>query len=619
MTIRDDRPPVAHTLPHIVKQARDSLCGLIRDSDPDAADWVDRVRDQKQPTPSVVVMGETNRGKSSLTNALLDVPGLSPVDADVTTLAYLVFEHGPHWAAHAQCTGRDDPIPVDVDDLARWTAVEAKRSADQPPTRYVTVAAPLEPLRKMTIVDTPGAGRLDSIHGELALEAAASATALLFVLDASAPMTRGELDFLCRASEHVETVMFALTKTDQCRGWKQIADDDQRLLAEHAPRFARAPIHPVSAKMHELAVNAPNADVEQVLKARSGIADLRQSVEQLVAGRSVMLREANTLRALSTVLSEMSVRLESDKQSLTAGAAEVEALRQRREQLVTQRRSSTRGWQLVLRGEVQRTRVEIGHENTRRMREVHGEFRRAIDSAGRKEIAVIPQQVDAALRLASSRVSASLSAKLNAIAEVTLAELFSADEVSVIRSQFARAAQPPVASRAPEKRSSPAEDKLLVFMGVSGGLGAGRAAVLPLAGIGAAALNPLVWPVAIVLGLGAGWWMARTRQHSADKQHFKQWLSDVIAEARSTVDQMVAEQLITAEQQLSLATDDALTRRIDAIDAALREVDKALKMDAAERNQRVRSLDQRVAEVKVGREQAERLLESIRDLRDRPS
>jgi hypothetical protein len=171
--------------------------------------------------------------------------------------------------------------------------------------------------------------------------------------------------------------------------------------------------------------------------------------------------------------------------------------------------------------------------------------------------------------------------------------------------------------RPPDKRAPTAEDKLLVFMGVSGGLGAGRLAALPLAGLGVAALNPIVLPVTIVLGLGAGWWMARTRKHSADKQHLKQWLSDAIADARSTVDQIVAEQLIAAEQHLSMALDEALGKRIEAIETELRDVDKALRMEAGERGRELQTVTLRQAEVRAGRENVGRLLARIRTVRDR--
>ncbi|MEO6089559.1 MAG: dynamin family protein [Umezawaea sp.] len=605
------------TLPQTVKQTREKLTALVREIDPKSADWVEQVRTARDRTPSVVVVGETNRGKSSLVNALLATPGLSPVDAEVATSTYLVFRHGAEWAARACYPGVLEPVPFDRAELVNWVSAAHELPAGQLPPRYVEVDVPVPLLERMSLVDTPGVGGLDAAHGELALEAAASATALLFVVDSSAPFTKGELAFLHDVGERVETVVFALTKTDQFRGWRELLAADKALLSEHAPRFADAVFHPVSSRMFEMAGKAPNPDAAAMLRERSGIAALQAALQELVVGRASMLAEANTLRALATVLSEFDVRLAGEQRALSTGEEEAEVLRARREELNAQRRSSTRGWQLTLRGEVQRARVECAHEVSRQMRDVQTWFRQAIDVADREALGSLPHQVDTALQVVSSRLSALLAARLAQVADASLAELFSPDELAVIRSQFARSGHQPVLLRPPDKRPPTAEDKLLVFMGVSGGLGAGRLAALPLAGFGVAALNPLVLPVTIVLGLGAGWWMARTRKHSADKQHLKQWLSDAIADARSTVDQIVAEQLIAAEQHLSLALDEALGKRVEAIEAELRDVDKALRLEAGDRGRELQTVTRRQADVKSGRTQVDHLLTRIRSVRDR--
>ena len=596
-------------LPQLVKQARERLAILLREHDKRAADQVDKLLAGRAAKPSIVVVGETNRGKSSLVNALIATPGLSPVDADVATASYLVLRHGASWSARA-CYA--EPIEFPIEDLGRWiTGIE------QQPPRHVEVQAPIPLLAGLSIVDTPGLGGLNSMHGELAAEAAAMATALLFVVDASAPFTRGELDFLATVGERVETVLFALTKVDQFRGWREILDADQRLLAEHAPRFAGAKFHAVSPRMFEMAAKAPNAAAAAMLREKSGVSELQVAVQELVVGRSLMLAEANALRTLSTAIGEVVVRLQASARALDTGHDEADALRARRDKLAAERKSSTRSWQVKLRTEVQRARLESSHEVSRQVRDAQSWFRQAIDAADRDALATLPQQLDAALQVISARVNAVLADRLSRAADAALAELFSVDELAVIRAQFARGAHPPVVLRAPEKRAATAEDRLLVFMGISGGLGAGRIAALPLAGLGVAALNPVVLPVTIVLGLGAGYWMARTRKHLADKQHMRQWLSDALADARSTLDQLVAEQLIDAEGQLALALDEALTSRIEAIDDKLREVDKALKLDAAERAAQQQAVGRQLADVTSARDRGEALLGTMRQLRDR--
>ncbi|WP_207630580.1 MULTISPECIES: dynamin family protein [unclassified Actinopolyspora] len=606
----------AAQLPTQVKQTRESLSALLREVDPDAAEWVERIRAERPRTPSVVVIGEANRGKSSLVNALLGEPGLSPVDASATTSTYLWFQHGSERAGYACHPARDGPLRFGLDELEQRVAGTGQPPHGELPTRYIRVDAPIELLEELTVVDTPGVGGLESVHDELAAEAASSATALLFVVDASAPLGRGELDFLRGVSDRVETVLFALTRTDQHRGWRRVLEENRKLLAEHAPRFAEAPFHPVSARMAELAGRAPDARKVEELWQRSGIAELRSALRRLLADHSAMLGEANTMRGLSTVLDELVSRLEAERRALSSGEQEAESLRSRRDELTAERKSSTRGWQVRLRGQIQRTRVEVNHEVSDRVREVQSRFRREIDAADRTRLEQLPQQVDSALQLVSGRIAELLSTRLDEVAGSCLAELFSAEELNVIRSQLARGDRAPVTLRRPDKRPPTAEDKLLVFMGVSGGLGVGRAAALPLAGVGVGALNPVVLPVTIALGLGAGWWMARTRRHAADKQHVKQWLTEVVAEARSTLEQLVSEQLIEAEQQLSLALDEALAKRVEAIEGELREIDRTLRLDSAERNRQLRTVDRRLEELTTGRQRVDKLLERIRALRD---
>jgi predicted GTPase len=611
-------PAAQLSLPQQVAQAREKLLTLIKEADPDAARWVEEVRAKRRKNPSIVVVGETNRGKSSLVNALLARPGLSPVDAEVATATYLVFGHAENWEARACYPGQLAPVPIELSELINWVSAAHELPEGQLPPRYVEVDGPVELLTKLSVVDTPGVGGLNSVHGELAMEAAASATALLFVVDASSPFTTGELNFLAGMGERVETVLFALSKVDQYRGWRQVLEADQALLAEHAPRFAGARFHPVSARMYDTAGKAPSPEAAAMLRERSGVDELRTATQELLVGRSVMLNEANTLRALSTTLAELRVRLDSERRALSTGEAEADALRARKEELTTDRRSSTRGWQVRLRSEVQRMRLENNHEVSRQMRDMQSWFRQAIDASGKDTLATLPGQVDAALHLVSGRISAMLAARLNQVTDVVLGELFKPDELEVIRAQFARAGRPPIMIRPPDKRPPTAEDKLLVFMGVSGGLGLARGATAMI-GVGiAGAAAAIVAVPTIVVGLGAGWWIAKTRKHTAEKQHMKQWLTESIADARSTLDQLVAEQLIEAESQLSLALDEALGKRITGIEEELREVDKALRLDASERSKRLTVVNKRLAEVTSGRERSEQLLAAIRSVRDRP-
>ena len=158
------------TLPAEVRVAHAELTELLVAADPGGAARVRQVEQGRSPVPTVVVLGETNRGKSSLVNALLATPELSPVDAATATSTYLVIQHGSEWAARA-CFADDRPaVPIAVRDLGSWVSADGELPDGVPPPRFVEVAAPVPLLESLSLVDTPGVGGLHGVHRERAAE-----------------------------------------------------------------------------------------------------------------------------------------------------------------------------------------------------------------------------------------------------------------------------------------------------------------------------------------------------------------------------------------------------------------------------------------------------------------
>ena len=602
-------------LPAQVRSARAELSALLAATDADQASRLTLTQRACGSVPTVVVIGETNRGKSCLVNALLGTPDLSPVDAGTATATYLVLEYGAEWSAQGCYSDGRGSVPFDISHLSDWVRINGALPDGVAPPASVEVRGPVPLLERITLIDTPGVGGLHDVHNEIALRAAARATALLMVVDASSPFTRAELEFLQRAAEQVETVVFALTKTDSHRGWREVLDADVALLAQHAPRFADAQFHPVAARLSVMAAQAPNAQVASALRKQSGIAALQGALQQLVADRSVMLGEANALRGLHSALGVALLARQERARALRAGAGTAEVLRARREELQAKRRAGQRGWSMRLRAQVQHTRVETTHEVARHVRETQTWFRSTVDSADRWALDRLPAQLNPALAAVAARVSDGLAQRVRHLGEEVLSELFTAAELSALVATSAGRQVTPLAIRPLEKRPSGSEDRLMVVAGASGGVGLGRLALMPLALV--PGLNLVLVPLTLGLGAGAAWWMARTRGHMADKAHVKQWSAEVFAEARANLDQLVAEQLIDAEHQLGAALDDALAERVEQIEQELRAVDAALRLDTAERSEQLRSTERELAALTASRERAAELLARIRALRDR--
>lgn len=586
-------PPPA--LPQAIRQWREQVVAWVRPRDAETAAVLASAR-RPAGIPRVVVVGETNRGKSSLVNALLGVPNLSPVDAGLATSTYLQISRAADGAPPVRAVAHFGPGMADISfpiaELHGWATMGAAVEADRdlPPPRWIELAVPSALLDAVVLLDTPGVGGLVPGHADLAAEAAAGATALLFVVDASAPFSKGEIGFLQSVADRVDAVHFVVTKTDSYRGWREIVAADQQLLARYVPRFTDAPFHPVSSTLAVAADAQPDPRIAQVIRAQSGIEELRSVLTQEVSGRAALLADANLIRTAVTVLAGELVRLETERRTLTSGAEQVEHLRHRKEELLERRRSGGgRSWQVILRAQIQRARVDLTHETAREVREALNLFRGAIDAADADQLRQLPFHIDAYAQSMTARAHRRLLEAMNQIVNSVLADLFTPTELATLAGHLATRPYEPLVTRGPE-RTKNADDTIMSLAG--GGIGLtlgslvrmGAGAVLP------AAFGVVLLPVSLALGGAAAFFMVRSRRRVQDKAHLKQWLMEVLSEAKAQIDQNIAEQFIEADEQLTLALDDVLTKQVSAIDTEIRDVDSALKLDATERAARTRAL-----------------------------
>lgn len=541
---------------------RDTIA-YLRTADPDAAADLAELRRAHLTRPGVVVVGETKRGKSSLINALLGVPGLSPVDAAVTTAAYLSFVPGETFTARAWLPGGEQ---IDIDSLDQWARGRQR-------TRRIEVTHPAPLLRYLTLLDTPGAGGLDPVHATIALDAVRRATALLFVADASAPLSQPELDFLAAATERVDTVVFALTKTDAYPQWRTIAEDNRSLLQAHAPRYAAAPWFPVSARLAELALTADTA-TRDTLAAESRIPALQHALVEL-AGRGHQLRLANVLRAAHRDLTRLRDAAEQRVRASAADPAATAATRAERAALAARKRTESRQWTLKLNTEIQHARVAVVGQLRTRITEVQHDYARRIDAAKGEALTALPDDLDTRLQAVAAQMSAVLEDTYRDVAEKVLADTFDPDLVSATL-RHSMTAGPP---------RDGASDNMLIALSAGGvALIAGRGAMIGLSAIaGAGFLIPFA---GLGLGLAAGGYVIYRRRVHTDRRHAHTWLRDVLAEARAALTDEISGRFTDLQYALAVALDDAIERRLRELDALIAEIDAAAAEDAAGRTRR---------------------------------
>jgi hypothetical protein len=589
---------------------RDTLA-YVRTADPDAGAELADLRRRQLTRPSVVLVGETKRGKSSLLNALLGVPGLSPVDAEVTTSAYLHVIPGPAATARAWPAGSGEPVEVTPADLRQWATGAS-------PARRIEITHPAPLLQYVSLLDTPGVGGLDPAHTAVALDAVDRATALLFAADASAPLSQPELTFLVAASARVDAVVFALTKVDAYPGWRQILDDNKALLRAYAPRFADAPWFPVSARLAELALGVPAADQAALVDA-SRIAELQHALVEL-AGRGHQLQQANVLRAARSELTRLHAAAEARLAATGADPAAVAAVRAQRAALAARKRTESRQWALLLSAETQRARIEVVGLLRTRIAAVQQSVGARIDTAHGERLSTLPGQVDAELQAVAVQLSQDLQATFRQVAGKVLAQVFDAEELDGLLDRLNATLRHALAASPPRDGSG---DNMLIALSAGGiAFMAGRGAVFGASvfGVGGLVAGGLLIPVAgIGLGLAAGGYVLYRRRVQSDRQQARTWLRDVLAEARAALSDEISFRFTDLQYALSVAVDDAVERRLRELDAHIADVDAAAAEDAAGRARRRNRAQQDLDAVRASIRQVDDVLVQARVLSPAPA
>jgi len=561
-----------------VEQGREDLADLLR-------------RERARPPSAgstVLVAGETKRGKSSLVNALLGRPGLSPVAASVCTATHLVFRYGSREAATARVHGADHPVALDA--LGEWIGADAVD---------VTLDHPLL-ADGLVLVDTPGVGGLESAHGQITLAALERADALLFVADAGAPLSRPELAFLERAAEWIATVLLVITKVDAHAGWRTIADEDRALLARHAPRFAHVPLLPVSSELARLAGDARAAGDEALaaeLREESGLPALERALRERVLDRARHLSDANSAQLALGVLQRLRA-VDTATQQTRAHAVVRDATAESRARLEQLKRDAA-AWQPEMAFAFQRLTMDLEARFDTTVAELQHRFEHQV-AESEADLEPLVAELETELRALEATLDAEAERGLRDIAARTVAQL-GLDEADLRLAEVARGG--PLAQIAtPAPAAAPAGPTLLETIPGSAMLvvfGArGLDLLLPGSGV---ALQLAGAAVGGAMAAGVAGVRRRRTNRAAQRAHALRLVSSALGpHARNAIRQPLRERLFELRHELNAT----LKRCVDARAAELAEE------TAAQR----RLAEADAAQVAVARAEARRRLDRMKRL-----
>ena len=545
--------------------------------------------------PMLVVLGEVKRGKSTLVNALTGAT-VSPTGAEVVTTGTIAVVPAspscrrgpPTWCSPTRrCASR---VAEAVARLDRSPAADAAAPLG------ATMAVTSRWLPGASVVDTPGVGGLTPAHARLAGVAAASAQAVLFVTDSSQPLTAPELAFLTAIAERTEHVVFALTKVDRNPGgWQEIREENRRLLATHAPRFARTPIYPVSATYAVQAVGQ-SEEVAARLDEASGVPALAERLRRMLADRE-RVAIGNALRASASSLQRVEGRISLELRAMAEPEIRHEATAEvaRLEEVKRQQRRGKLDLERDLNKVRQQAITIVNDRSEHLVTTMAGRIRQqrmGMTSAAKTafhrdleaELVLLAREVETLLdnMLAQLVTAAFESAQ---VAGELLEPTLSGDEVELkVRVRATSTMNP------------------LIDPSIAGGgfLGTQLAATIGLAG-----------PAGMVGGLAVVLVNLGLRGVRTGQQELAATLHDTVTRARADLTARINDRIGDLRPELHLALEDHLSDRVKELRAVIAAAERAVQDDQQERSRLEQSVTARLEAVRSRRLAVEQRLTEV--------
>ena len=223
----------------------------------------------------IVVVGEYNSGKSALINALLGdhvlEEGVTPTTARVT--------------------------------LVRWGEALSEQIVNED---FAIVTYPLELLKELNLIDSPGTNAIIRRHELLTTEYVPRSDLVLFTTSADRPLTESERQFLEKILAWGKKIVLVINKVDILEG-RAAVDEVRAFVAHHtAGILGYTPeLFVLSAKLAEKANQTSDPEEKERLRKASGITDLERYITETLDDRvRLELKLSNPLGVAANLLQQ---------------------------------------------------------------------------------------------------------------------------------------------------------------------------------------------------------------------------------------------------------------------------------------------------------------------------
>lgn len=400
------------------------------------------------------------------------------------------------------------------------------------------------------LADDPG---VEAMARSLAYE-----VATVVVLEGAVPIGSDELEMLAELPAPAAGVVFALAGVDAEE--LAITERNRALLGAFTPGMEAAPMVPIR---QGVALAAAVAAAEARLRGRDRVAE--------IAASALDFELARQRRRLGQV------QRDPEFDRLRAGRAGL--LRSRHGAHAPGEANGLPARLAAMRGAFGLARVDLGHEIAGRCRHLSTAVREELDAATKEGLRGFPHRLQDALATLDADLDRNIAGRLRSVAPASPA---------------VRAAGGSPVLEQPRGRALAFEDRLMIVMGASAGLGLGRLLTAPLQFAGLP--QALAAPIMLALGAVLAWWIVRARANLRDRQRMRQWAGDAIAEFKAERERMLAQRALDAEAAAVGVLGEEHARAVHEADRRLAELDARLSRLGREREDKVRAIKERLTQ-----------------------
>lgn len=268
---------------------------------------------------TVVVLGEFSRGKSTFINALLG-KSLLPMDVlpETAVISALLYGEKPE-AAIIYSDGHRERGQADSQFLARFSV----QGGTHEEVSYIQLKYPSYLLKeRIVLIDTPGVSDLDEQRAEITYGFLPQADAVIFLLDATAPLKKTEKDFLLKRviPQGIQQIIFVANKADNLDEEEDVGLEDSLRQRLKKAFGAESELFLISSR---LALQGREQGREQLI-AESGLPKLEaRMMEMFVNGHREQAKIVHLERKCQRLVQQLIRRCQSGQILASVDAKEL--------------------------------------------------------------------------------------------------------------------------------------------------------------------------------------------------------------------------------------------------------------------------------------------------------